>query len=105
MSISNRLAATSKGASQYLPIQSFALSSADGHNSNVKLGLPNSTPIWGFGVDLGGRKNGANRNLVPTFLFDFYANYMPILHRLATIHNAADRRQTDRAIGIGENAT
>ena len=25
-----------------------------------------------------------------TFLFDFYAHYVPILHRLVTIHNAAN---------------
>ena len=35
--------------------------------------------------------NGTNRNVVPTFLFEFYTHYRPILHRLATMHNAADR--------------
>ena len=34
-----------------------------------------------------------------------YTHYMPILHRLDTMHNAADRGRTDRAIGIGENVT
>jgi len=29
-----------------------------------------------------------------TFLFDFDPQHRPILHRFATIHNAADRRQT-----------
>ena len=39
-------------------------------------------------------ENGTDRNVVPTFLFDFYTYYRPNLHRMATIHNAADRRQT-----------
>ena len=47
---------------------------------------------WPWGVE-----NGTNRNLVPTFLFDFYTHYRPILHRLVTIHNAADDRQTERS--------
>ena len=47
-------------------------------------------------------ENGPNRNVEPTFLFDYYTHYMPIFHRLATKHNAADdRQQTDRAIGTG----
>ena len=41
-------------------------------------------------------ENGSNRNVDLTFLFDFYAHHRPILHRSATIHNAADR-----AIGTG----
>ena len=36
-----------------------------------------------------------------SFLFDFYMPYRPILPRLATIHNAANRQTTERAIGIG----
>ena len=54
---------------------------------------------WTQGVEI-----GANQNVVPTFLFDFYTHYRPILRRLATIHNAADRRQTtdtDTALAIG----
>ena len=46
-------------------------------------------PFWGVRVDLG------DENVIPTFLFDFHTHNNPILHRLATIHNAADR-QTDR---------
>ena len=48
-----------------------------------------STPIWGVRVDLG-VENGINRNLGPTFLCDFYTVYRLILHRLASIRNAAD---------------
>ena len=56
---------------------------------------------WNYGVE-----NGTNHNLVLIFLFDFHTHNMPILHRLATIHNAqtdiqTTDRQTDRAIGIG----
>ena len=48
-------------------------------------------------MDLG-VKNGVNRNVDPTFLFDFVRkHYRPILHPLATTHNAAD----GRAIGKG----
>ena len=38
-------------------------------------------------------ENNTNRNVEPTFLFDFYTHRTPILHCLATIHNVADRRQ------------
>ena len=48
-------------------------------------------PVWGLGWTLG-VKNGANRNVVHTLLFDVYTHYRPILHRLATIHNAVDRQ-------------
>ena len=51
-------------------------------------------------------ENGTNRNVDPAFLFDVYTHQRPILHRLATIHNAADSRQMtderqteDKAIG------
>ena len=37
-------------------------------------------------------ENGTNQNVVPTFQFHFYAYYRPILHRLVTIHNAADKQ-------------
>ena len=60
--------------------------------------------VWRLTVDLG-VKNDANQNGIPTFLFDFYTHYRPNFHRLATIHNAAVRWQTNRAIGIGGNAT
>ena len=48
---------------------------------------------WVSAVD-----NGNNRNFDPTFLFDFHAHYWPILHLLATIHNATDDNQI--AFGI-----
>ena len=63
----------------------------------------NSTPSPCFGVRVGlGGRNGTNRNVDSIFQFDFYThhNHKPILHRLATIHNTADR-ETDKAIGIG----
>ena len=41
------------------------------------------------------------RNVFSTFLLDFYAHYRLILHHLATVHNAAERQTTDRAVGIG----
>ena len=61
---------------------------------------PTAHPVLGVRVDLVGR-NGTNRNVVPPFLFDFLAHYRPyalgpILHCLATTHNAADDRQSDR---------
>ena len=62
-------------------------------------------PFGGYG-GLGGRglKNGTNQKVGSTFLFDFYAHYRPTLHRLATIHNAAeDRRQTDRSIAMSSS--
>ena len=59
---------------------------------------PKSTPVWRFSVDLWGR-NGTNQNIVPTSLFDFYTHHKPILHRLVTIHNAADRQSGARAMG------
>ena len=53
-----------------------------------------------FGVGVGGTgggvENSTYRNVNFTFLFDLYRHHMPILHRMATIHNAADRRLTDR---------
>ena len=55
------------------------------------------------GLTREGIETGANRKVDPTFLFDFYTHHTPILHRLAAMHNAADR-QTDRqtrAVGIG----
>ena len=66
-------------------------------------GPPIPPPGWGGGgggggVGSGGAEgieNGTNRNLVPAFLFDFLRHYRPILHRLATLHNRANR-QTER---------
>ena len=56
----------------------------------------------GLGVGWTNRvENGTNRNVVRTFLFDYNTHYRPILHRLAKIHNAADRQTADRAIRIG----
>ena len=66
-----------------------------GRNSNAKLWPPPQfDPHLRLRVDLG-VENGTSQNLVPTFLFDCYAHCRPILHCLATIHNAADR-QTER---------
>ena len=78
-----------------------------GRNSNVKFWLPNSTPaVWGVRAHLG-IENSTTRNVVPmelltslvvpTFIFDFYTNYRFILHRFATIGNAADKQQTERS--------
>ena len=52
------------------------------------------TPVWGHMMDLGGRKWHRSNlvNVDPTFLFDFYTHYRPILHRLAAIHDAADEQ-------------
>ena len=50
-------------------------------------------------MDLGGRI-WYHSKCRPTFPFDFYTHDRPILHRLATIHDAADRK-TDRAMAIG----
>ena len=52
-------------------------------------------PVLGVRGTLG-FEIGSNRNIGPTFLFDFYAHHMPILHRLARVHNA-----TDILIGVG----
>ena len=70
-----------------------------GRNSNIKFWPPPQfdTHLW-VRMDLG-VENGTNRNIVPTFLFEFYTHRGSILHRLATIHNAADRQPTDRAMG------
>ena len=47
-----------------------------------------------------GDENSTNRNVIPTFIYGFYTQYRPIVHRLATINNAADRQtfiqQTER---------
>ena len=70
--------------------------------------LPDANPLLfqGFGpaqwcaglhtTEAQGVENGTDRNFVPTFLFDIYTHYRPILHRLATKPNAADRRQIER---------
>ena len=65
---------------------------------NVKLWPQFRPPFGGWGqVGCRGRK-WYYLNVVVTFLFDFYRR--PIFHRLAIIHNAADR-QTDIAMAIG----
>ena len=69
------------------PMQNFALSAAFGRNSNVKLRPPIRGLGWTRGV-----QNDNNWNVVPTFHFYFYTHYRPILHRLATIHNVAERQ-------------
>ena len=69
-----------------------------GRNSTVKLWPLNSTPIRGDWDGHRGSKNCTNRNVVPKFIFDFYAHCRPILHRLTIRHNnATDRRQTERS--------
>ena len=55
-------------------------------NSNVKCWPPNT----GIRVDRG-VENGAKRNLVPIFLFDFYTHYLAPFS-----HNTRRGRQTDR---------
>ena len=52
-------------------------------------------PFWGL-MWIYVVVNGTDRNVGLTFPFDFCIHHRPILHRLATIHNAAgDRRQTE----------
>ena len=51
-----------------------------GRNSNVKL-CPPIRPLPPFGrLRTTSFENSTNRNVVPTFLFDFYFHYRPILH-------------------------
>ena len=68
-------------------------------NCNVMLWSSKSTPppVCGL-VRTVGVENGraTHRNVEPRFSFDFYTHHRPLLHCLATIHNAA-HRQTDRA--------
>ena len=66
-------------------------------NSNVKFcpTPPIRPPRLGVRVDLGGR-NFTNRNVVPTFVFEFYTDYRHILHRLVAIHYVTGR-QTERS--------
>ena len=67
-----------------------------GRNSNVKFLSPIQPPLFGRLEWTHGVENGTNRNLGPTFLFDVYIHYWLVLHRLATIHNAADREKTQK---------
>ena len=85
--------------SQYLSIQSSDLSAAVWPQFQCQILWPASStlPLGGYG---GPKKNGTNQNVVPTFLFDFNTHQRAILHRLVTIHNAADR-QTVSQFGIG----
>ena len=59
-----------------------------GYKFNVKLWPANLTVrLWSQGVENG----TTNRNVDPSFPFNFYTHYGPILvHHLATIHNVAD---------------
>ena len=67
-----------------------------GRHANVKL-CPTIRPhLWGLRCTYGIEKD-ANRNVIPTFIFDFCTQHRPISHRFATIHNAADRRQAERS--------
>ena len=54
----------------------------------------NSTPVWwlGWTVDQG-VENGTDRNVDPTFLFNFYTQDRHILHHLATY---TTQQKTDR---------
>ena len=49
------------------------------------------SPFWGFDGALA-VESGANRNVDPTFLFDFYTHNSYTLHRLTTTCKAADRQ-------------
>ena len=69
-----------------------------GRNSYVKLWPPNGTLLLGVRVDQVGRKWYQSK-CRPIFLFDFCTHFRCILHRLATILDAAE--QTDRRAGIG----
>ena len=81
--------------SKYISIQSFALSAAVRLEFQCQIILLQYDPPFG-GLGCTHRvENGTNRNADPMFLFDFVIRYRSNLHRLATIHNAADR-----AIGI-----
>ena len=63
---------------------------AFGQNPDVKLWPSLRPPVWWLEWTLGSK-----------MVFDICTHNRPILHRLASLHNAADRRQTDRAIGLG----
>ena len=70
----------------YLSIQRFALSAAVWPEFQCQIVPPLSTPVWGGGgvsVDQEDRKWHQSKCRI---------------HRLATIHNAADRQTTDRAM-------
>ena len=66
-------------------------------NSNGKFcpTTPNSTAYLvgysGSMWSIQGVENGTNRNVDPTFLFNFNTTYTAILYRMATIYNAAER--------------
>ena len=59
---------------------------------------PPPPPFGGLGWTYEGRLKVVpiDRNVETTFLLDFYTPYRPIVHRLATIHNAANRQTTGR---------
>ena len=61
-----------------------------------------TTLVWWLKLaDRGSKMECTNWNVNPTFVFDFYTHIMSILHRLATIHNAADRQDRQQ----GHSAT
>ena len=37
-----------------------------------------------------------NRNVDPSFIFDFNTQHMAMLHRLTTVHTEADDKRSDR---------
>ena len=81
-------------SSQRLSIQSCALSAAVGPEFPCQI-TTQFDSRWEEG-SVGPRAES-------TLIFDFYTHHRLILHRLATIRSAADRRHTDRegVIGIG----
>ena len=88
-------------------MQSFVLSAAvwPQFQCQVITCHPNSTPFGGVRVDTG-IDNGTNRNVVLTVLFNFYTHIglsSTVWPQYKT--RQTDRRQTDGAIGIDENAT
>ena len=64
--------------------------------SNYGLPIRSPPPVGGVGWTYG-IENFSIRNVDPTFLFDFYTPYKPILHRLTTTHNAADHKRAERS--------
>ena len=84
--------------SQYLSIQSFCslcrrLAAIPMSRCDLPIWRPNLWLGWISEVE-----NVTNRNvdeIIPSRLYTHYKP--PILHRLATIHNAAERRQTERS--------
>ena len=57
--------------------------------------------LFGVRVDAG-VENSKNINLDPTFLFDFYTQHRPLLHRFAT--SCTDRQTDTGLVAIGETS-